>query len=219
MDRADWGPEFTDAEIHGEIEQRRDTLGQDGFHVKRCAPDDLCRQTAKDIAAGKVVGWFQGRMEWGARALGQRSIVADPRRREIRHILSERVKNREPFRPFAPSILEEAVGDYFEQTQSSPFMATTYVVRPDKRDLIPASTHVNGTGRLQTVSRQTQPLYRQLIKEFQHLTGIPVLLNTSFNENEPIVCTPTEALECFLRTGMDTLAIGPFLISRKLPSR
>ncbi|HJU05322.1 MAG TPA: carbamoyltransferase C-terminal domain-containing protein, partial [Nitrospiraceae bacterium] len=211
MDRADWGPEFTEAEIQAELEGRQDPLRQGGFHFERCVQTDLCRRTAKDIAAGKVVGWFQGRMEWGARALGQRSIVADPRRHEMRNILGARVKTREPFRPFAPSILEEATGDYFEQMHASPFMAVTYVVRADKRALIPASTHVNGTGRLQTVNRHTQPLYWQLIKEFQHLTDVPVLLNTSFNENEPIVCTPAEAIDCFLRTGMDTLAIGPFL--------
>src|SRR5436309_2800012 len=174
-------------------------------------------QLLTDLAlhlAGKVVGWFQGRMEWGGRALGYRSIVVDPRRREMKDILNARIKHREPFRPFAPSILEEAVGEYFEQTEPSPFMTMTYRVKAEKRDLIPAPTHVDGTGRLQTVSRTTQPLYWRLIKEFERLTGVPVVLNTSFNENEPIVCTPGEALDCFLRTKMDVLAIGPFLITR-----
>jgi carbamoyltransferase len=214
MDRADWGSEFTETEIKTEINRREETLLQSGFSVERCLNEDLCRRAGKDIAAGKVVGWFQGRMEWGARALGQRSIVADPRRPEIRDILSERVKRRESFRPFAPSILEEQVGDFFEQTQRSPFMAMTYTVRPEKRRLIPSPTHVDGTGRVQTVNRHTQPLYWQLIKEFEALTGVPVLLNTSFNEHEPIVCTPGEALDCFLKTRIDTLAIGPFLIFR-----
>ncbi|MGH7233737.1 MAG: carbamoyltransferase C-terminal domain-containing protein, partial [Nitrospiraceae bacterium] len=182
------------------------------------ADGDLCRRTAEGIAAGKVVGWFQGRMEWGARALGQRSIVADPRRPEIRDVLSGRIKKREPFRPFAPSILEETVSDYFEHTQPSPFMAMTCQVRPEKLNLIPSVTHVNGTARLQTVSRHTQPLYWQLINEFKHLTGVPLLLNTSFNENEPIVCTPAEALDCFLRTRMDAMAIGSFFLSRNSPS-
>ena len=132
----------------------------------------------------------------------------------MKDILNARIKRREPFRPFAPSILEEAVGEYFEQTEPSPFMTVTYRVKAEKRDLIPAPTHVDGTGRLQTVSRTTQPLYWRLIKEFERLTGVPVVLNTSFNENEPIVCTPGEALDCFLRTKMDVLAIGPFLITR-----
>jgi carbamoyltransferase len=160
------------------------------------------------------VGWFQGRMEWGARALGQRSIVADPRRAGIRDLLSVRIKNREPFRPFAPSVLEEALGDYFEASQLSPFMAMTYRVKPDKRQVIPAVVHIDGTGRLQTVNRDRHPLYWELIKEFERLTGVPILLNTSFNEHEPIVCTPGEALDCFMRTRMGALAIGPFLITR-----
>jgi carbamoyltransferase len=152
-------------------------------------------------------------MEWGARALGNRSIVADPRRSEMKEILNARIKRREPFRPFAPSILEEAVGEYFEQTELSPFMTMTYRVKPEKRSVIPAPTHVDGTGRLQTVSKHTQPLYWRLIKEFENITGVPVVLNTSFNENEPIVCTPDEALDCFLRTKMDVLVIGPYVIT------
>src|SRR5205085_7009205 len=170
--------------------------------IVECLDDEqtLCRRTAEEIAAGKVVGWFQGRMEWGARALGHRSILADPRRPEMKEILNARIKRREAFRPFAPSILEEAVGDYFEQTEPSPFMTMTYAVKPDKRGVIPAPTHVDSTGRLETVSRNAEPLYWHLIKEFEQLTGVPVLLNTSFNENEPIVAEPGEALDCFLRT-------------------
>jgi len=132
----------------------------------------------------------------------------------MKAILNARIKRREPFRPFAPSILEEAVDDYFEQTQPSPFMTMTYRVKADKRDLIPAPTHVDGTARLQTVSRHTQPLYWRLIKEFDRLTGVPVVLNTSFNENEPIVCTLREALDCFLRTKMDTLVMGSWMLTR-----
>src|SRR5207302_216254 len=166
------------------------------------------------VANGKIVGWFQGRMEWGPRALGNRSIVADPRRPEMKDVLNRRIKHREPFRPFAPSVLEEATDDYFERASPSPFMNSAYPVRPEKRAAIPAPTHVDGTGRLQTVSQKTNPRYWRLIKEFERLTGVPVVLNTSFNENEPIVCTPEEAVDCFLRTQMDVLAIGDFLVEK-----
>ena len=215
MDRADWGPEYSERDVVTAIETRSKEL-----HNARCVIESVqdeekrCRRTAEAVAAGKVVGWFQGRMEWGARALGNRSIIADPRRPEMKEILNARIKRREHFRPFAPSILEEAVNDFFEQTDPSPFMTMTYRVRAEKRALIPAPTHVDGTGRLQTVSRRTQPLYWRLIKEFANITGVPVVLNTSFNENEPIVCTPDEALDCFLRTRMDVLVIGPCVVMR-----
>src|SRR5207247_7442625 len=140
------------------------------------------------------------------------SIVVDPRRPEMKDILNSRIKHRMPFRPFAPSILEEATSEYFEKSHSSPFMIMAYPVRPDKRSAIPAPTHVDGTGRLQTVSRQTNPRYWRLIKEFENVTGVPAVLNTSFNENEPIVCAPNEAIDCFLRTKMDVLAIGDYLV-------
>jgi carbamoyltransferase len=166
------------------------------------------------IAEGKVVGWFQGRMEWGPRALGNRSIVVDPRRADMRDILNARIKRREPFRPFAPSILVEATGEYFEIDYPDPFMLKVYPVKPEKREVIPAVTHVDGTGRLQTVSKEENPLYYRLIKAFESLTGVPVVLNTSFNENEPIVCTPGEALDCFLRTKMDVIVMGNFCITR-----
>lgn len=179
--------------------------------------EELCRLTAAKIAEGKIVGWFQGRMEWGPRALGNRSIVADPRRADMKAILNSRIKHREPFRPFAPSILTERVGDYFEQTHPSPFMLMAYKVKQEKRSVIPAPTHVDGTGRLQTVGREENPLYWKLIKEFENLTGVPVLLNTSFNENEPVVCQPEEALDCFLRTKMDVLAIGKYLVEKLKP--
>ena len=174
----------------------------------------MCKTVAKEIADGKVVGWFQGKMEWGPRALGNRSIVVDPRRAEMKDVLNARIKRREPFRPFAPSILLERVGDYFENDYPDPFMIKVYPVKPDKRSEIPAVTHVDGTGRLQTVRKKDNPLYWQLIKEFDNLTGVPVVLNTSFNENEPIVCTPREAIDCFLRTKMDVLAIGKYLVRK-----
>ena len=154
------------------------------------------------------------RMEWGPRALGNRSIIADPRRDDMKDILNARIKHREPFRPFAPTILEEAVGDYFDQSYPDPFMIKVYNVLPEKRTEIPAVTHVDGTGRLQTVSQATNPLYWQLIKAFEAETGTPVVLNTSFNENEPIVCTPEEAIECFQRTKMDALVLGSYLIQK-----
>jgi carbamoyltransferase len=153
-------------------------------------------------------------MEWGPRALGQRSILADPRRAEMKDVLNARVKRREPFRPFAPSILLEAVGEYFEQDYPDPFMLKVYQVRTEKRSLIPAVTHVDGSGRLQTVDRRSAPRYWQLIKEFERLTGVPVVLNTSFNENEPLVCRPEEAIECFQRTRMDALCLGDYLVQK-----
>jgi carbamoyltransferase len=193
----------------------RQALERRGLRYRELSEDVLCRETARHVADGKIVGWFQGRMEWGPRALGNRSIVVDPRRPEMKNVLNSRIKHREPFRPFAPSILEEATGEYFERSHPSPYMILAYPVRPEKRSAIPAPTHVDGTGRLQTVSRETNPRYWRLIREFERLTGVPVVLNTSFNENEPIVCTPDEAIDCFLRTKMDALAIGGFLVERK----
>jgi len=207
MEHAYWGPEFSDADIRRALERH-------GLAYRQLDRETLVRETAQRIAQGKVVGWFQGRMEWGPRALGNRSIVVDPRRPEMKDILNKRVKHREPFRPFAPSVLEEYTGEYYEHSYPSPFMLLAYKVRPEKRDEVPAPTHVDGTGRLQTVSQKTNPLYWQLIDAFRQLTGVPVVLNTSFNENEPIVCTPDEAIDCFLRTHMDVLAIGCFLVER-----
>jgi carbamoyltransferase len=201
MNSAATGPHF-------ELGQIVDALNGYGIGHDTYADDELCRATAGMVAAGKVVGWFQGRMEWGPRALGHRSIIADPRRADMKDILNARIKYREPFRPFAPSILLEAIGAYFEQEYPDPFMLKVYGVRPEQRTTIPAVTHVDGTGRLQTVDRATAPLYWQLIKEFEALTSVPIVLNTSFNENEPIVCTPSDAIECFMRTKMDALVIG-----------
>jgi carbamoyltransferase len=174
----------------------------------------LCRETATRLAAGNIVGWFQGRMEWGARALGNRSIIADPRRRDMRDIINQKIKFRERFRPFAPSVLAEAIDEYFVGAVHDPFMIQVYPVRPEKRDVIPAVTHVDGSGRLQSVSERTNPRYWALIRAFQAQTGVPVLLNTSFNENEPIVERPEQALDCFLRTDMDVLVMGPHLLQK-----
>jgi len=176
---------------------------------------ELCRRTAAAIADGKVVGWFQGRMEWGPRALGNRSIVCDPRRADMKAILNAKIKRRESFRPFAPSVLEETVRDWFEEDDAVPFMMQVFQIREEKRSAIPAVTHVDGSGRLQMVSRTTNPRYYRLIEAFRELTGIPMVLNTSFNENEPVVCAPDEALDCFLRTKMDILVLGDIVISRK----
>jgi carbamoyltransferase len=166
------------------------------------------------ICDGKVIGWFQGRMEFGARALGNRSLIADPRRADMRDIINLKIKFREKFRPFAPSILEEFVGEYFEIDEPVPFMEKVFKIRPEKREKIPAVTHVDGTGRLQSVGRHTNSLYWELINAFYQRTGIPLLLNTSLNENEPIVRTPQEAIQCFLRTNMDSLVLGCYYIDR-----
>ncbi len=155
-----------------------------------------------------------GCMEWGPRALGNRSILADPRREDMKDVLNARIKHRERFRPFAPSILVEATGRYFDQDYPDPFMLKVYGVRPEKQAEIPAVTHVDGTGRLQTVSRTANPLYWETIKAFEDLTGTPIVLNTSFNENEPIVCTPDEAADCFVRTKMDALVVGECVVRK-----
>lgn len=175
---------------------------------------DLCRRTARAVADGKVVGWFQGRMEWGPRALGNRSIVCDPRRPDMKAILNAKIKRRESFRPFAPSVLDTAVADWFEEDDAVPFMMQVFQIREEKRPKIPAVTHVDGSGRLQTVYCQTNPLYYRLIEAFRDITGVPMVLNTSFNENEPVVCEPKQALECFLRTKMDILVLNDIYIRR-----
>jgi len=169
-------------------------------------------RTAQEIAKGQVLGWYQGRMEIGPRALGNRSILADPRRKEMKDTLNKRIKHREHFRPFCPSILAEAVGDYFESDYTSPFMVMAYKIKAHQQERIAAVSHNDGTGRLQTVEKDVNPLYWKLIKRFDDLTGVPVLLNTSFNENEPIVDTPHQALDCFLRTQMDVLVMGPYFL-------
>src|SRR5271168_2921681 len=214
MDHAGWGPQFSPLEIRDAVEKAA-ANGDDLQIAEHLDESVLLRITARHIADGKVLGWFQGRVEWGPRALGQRSILADPRRPEMKDVLNRRIKHRETFRPFAPSILEEATGEYFEKTHPSPFMTFAYNVRPEKRAVIPAPTHVDGTARLQTVSRTANPLYWKLIRAFGDLTGVPVVLNTSFNDNEPIVCRPEEALDCFQRTQMDVLVMGNFVLEKK----
>ena len=212
MDHAYWGPGYSTPEIRGAIESSR--LARQGYCVTELPEHDLARRAAGIVADGKILGWFQGRAEWGPRALGNRSIVADPRRADMKEILNQRIKHREIFRPFAPSILAEATGEWFEKSHPSPFMTLAYTVRPEKRAVIPAPTHVDGTGRLQTVTKQANPRYHGLISAFRDLTGVPVVLNTSFNDNEPIVCRPEEAIDCFLRTKMDALVLGDFLVTR-----
>jgi carbamoyltransferase len=212
MDHAYWGPEYSREEIRQAIESQG--MAQRGYHIAELSENELMKQTATHIADGKIVGWFQGRAEWGPRALGNRSIVADPRRPEMKEILNRRIKHREIFRPFAPSILSEETSEYFEKSHPSPFMTLAYAVQKDKREKIPAPTHVDGTGRLQTVTREANPRYHALISAFRDMTAVPVVLNTSFNDNEPIVCRPEEALDCFVRTQMDALALGEFLITK-----
>jgi len=215
MRHAFWGPEFSDDEIGKAVGGRREGLERQGCTVRRIEDGvELCRWTAQRIAEGKIVGWFQGRMEWGARALGNRSILADPRRPDMREIINTKIKFREKFRPFAPSILEESLHEYFLDAVPDPFMVQVYPVRPDKRPVIPAVTHVDGSGRLQTVNREGNPLYWRLLRAFEKETGVPVLLNTSFNENEPIVHRPEEAIDCFARTNMDLLVIGNHILEK-----
>ncbi|MCX5706532.1 MAG: carbamoyltransferase, partial [Candidatus Omnitrophica bacterium] len=192
MENAYWGPGFDDDYIGRGIESCANRLS--GCSIERIADQNmLCRKIAGFISEGKIIGWFQGRMEWGPRALGNRSILADPRRKEIKSILNNRIKKREWFRPFAPAILIEKFGDYFKESSPDHFMSSIYPVRETKKKVIPAVTHVDGTARPQVVIQKDNPLFWQLIKEFESLTGVPVILNTSFNENEPIVCTPKDA--------------------------
>ncbi len=215
MNHAYWGPSFGAAEIRSLLRDESTAL-QDA-HCRIELIDDeseLCERIAAKIAEGKVIGWFQGRMEWGPRALGNRSILCDPRRSDMKDILNAKIKRRESFRPFAPAILREAVAEWFETDDDVPFMMKVYPIRRERRSQIPAVTHVDGSGRLQTVHAQTNARFHRLIQTFGARTGVPILLNTSFNENEPIVCQPREALECFLRTRMDILALGNYVIER-----
>ena len=207
MDHAYWGPEYP-------VDRMRAALEAEGLVFEELSDDEMVKAAARRIAGGDVLGWYQGRSEWGPRALGNRSIVVDPRRADMKDILNSRVKRREAFRPFSPSILAERVAEWFENDYPSPFMQMTYQVREDKRDAIPGPTHVDGSGRLQTVTAEVNPRYHALITEFDRLTGVPVLLNTSFNDNEPVVNTPEEAVASFLRARMDALALGPFLVAR-----
>jgi carbamoyltransferase len=216
MDHAYWGPGFTDEQLAALLAERADEIAEAGCSVRRVAGEErLCAETAAAVADGQVVGWFQGRMEWGPRALGARSIVCDPRRADMKQVLNAKIKRRESFRPFAPSVLDRAVEDWFEEDDDVPFMMQVFQIREEKRALIPAVTHVDGSGRLQTVHRHASPRYFGLIEAFERLTGVPMVLNTSFNENEPVVCRPEEALDCFLRTRMDLLVLGGHVIRRE----
>jgi carbamoyltransferase len=212
MRHVQYGPEYDDAQIQHELRNH-------GLESSRLGESDLIEQTARELTNGKIIGWFQGRMEFGPRALGGRSILADPRRGDMKDTLNRRIKLREPFRPFCPSVLAEAAGEYFETDYPSPFMVQAYKIKAHQRERIPAVTHEDGTGRLQTVERDVHPLYWSLLKRFGELSGVPILVNTSFNENEPIVNTPAQALDCFLRTRMDGLAIGSFLVLKATASK
>ncbi|HYM62862.1 MAG TPA: carbamoyltransferase C-terminal domain-containing protein [Thermoanaerobaculia bacterium] len=215
MDHANWGPEYDDASIDGAVQARVADIENGRCRMERVLDErELCRRTAESIARGNVVGWFQGRMEWGPRALGNRSIVCDPRRADMKNILNLKIKRRESFRPFAPSILREAVGEWFETDYDVPFMLQVYQIREERRQQIPAVTHVNGSGRLQSVTEAQNERYYHLIEAFRDLTGVPIVLNTSFNENEPVVNNPEQALDCFLRTKMDLLVMGNLMIER-----
>jgi carbamoyltransferase len=216
MEHAFTGPSFEDDAVKAAIERARAGAAWDaGVTVAHLEDAALFREVAASVASGRVVGWFQGAMEWGPRALGNRSIVADPRRADMKDILNTRIKHRETYRPFAPSVLEERVGAYFERTEPSPFMTFVYKVREEQRRVVPAITHVDDTGRLQTVSAKTNPRYHALISEFERQTGVGMVLNTSFNEHEPIVTTPGDAINCYLKTRMDVLAMGNWLLSRR----
>jgi carbamoyltransferase len=215
MNHAYYGPQYDAAAIERAMSDRQRDLNEAHCTIERVNDErELCRQTASHVASGHVVGWFQGRMEWGPRALGNRSIVCDPRRADMKHILNEKIKRRESFRPFAPSILREATGEWFETDYDVPFMLQVYQIREEKRAAIPAVTHVNGSGRLQSVTEAQNARYYHLIEAFRDLTGVPLVLNTSFNENEPVVNTPAEALDCFLRTKMDLLVMGDLMVER-----
>jgi carbamoyltransferase len=206
MNHVYWGPSSND----GEIET---SLRENGLAVQK--DPAVTVRAARAIADGKVVGWFQGRMEVGPRALGNRSILADPRRADMKEILNARIKHRESFRPFAPSVLAEKCAEWFEGPAESRFMLMNYIVRPERRGQIPAITHADGTARVQTVHRETNPRYWELISEFEKISGVPVVVNTSFNDDEPIVCKPEEAIQCFLRTRMDVLILGTYWVEKQ----
>jgi carbamoyltransferase len=216
MDHAYWGPHFTQQDFAQLVAAHKPEIENAGCKIDHIEDEAvLCRRTATAIKQGQVVGWFQGRMEWGPRALGNRSILCDPRCADMKAILNTKIKRRESFRPFAPSVLEDAVGEWFEEDDDVPFMMQVFQIRDEKRQLIPAVTHVDGSGRLQTVHQRANPRYYRVIEIFRDLTGIPMVLNTSFNENEPVVCKPEEALDCFLRTKMDVLVLGNTFIERE----
>jgi carbamoyltransferase len=202
------GPEFTNAEI-------RQYLDRQGVTYEELPREALLRRTAQLIDAQQVIGWFQGRMEFGPRALGNRSIIADARNPKNKDVVNLKIKFRESFRPFAPTVLLDRVSEYFELDRPSPYMLLVAQVRPERR-VVPSVTHVDGSARIQTIGREQNPLYYDLIAEFDRLTGCPIIINTSFNvRGEPIVCTPHDAWLCFMRTHMDFLVMGNFLLDKK----
>lgn len=211
-----WGPSFENNYHKTLLNNNLKRINKANCKIEHVIKEDeLCSLTAKSISQGKIVGWFQGRMEWGPRALGNRSILGDPRLSNMKDILNLKIKRRESFRPFAPSILREDVSKWFEEEDDVPFMMQVYQIKKDKQNLVPAITHVDGSGRLQTVHASTNLRFHKLISEFKKLTKVPIILNTSFNENEPVVCRPEEALETFLRTKMDILILGNWTVERK----
>ena len=212
LDNAYLGPSFDDTYIKNLLYLNKYKLKK--FKIDFTNNAILTKSIAREISSGKVIGWFQGSMEFGPRALGNRSILCDPRNPKMKSILNDKIKRRESFRPFAPSILREEVKNWFQTDDDVPFMMKIFKFKENKKPLVPAVVHVDGTGRLQTVTQRSNTKYYQLIKEFFNITGIPMLLNTSFNENEPIVCKPEEALECFLRTNMDIIVLENHIIRR-----
>ena len=207
MRTASWGPGYDEQAC-------KNAIARAGLSAETLSDEDLCEKIAKELASGRLVFWFQGRMEFGPRALGNRSLLADPRREDMRALINAKVKLREPFRPFAPSVLEERAAEYFDLSAPSPFMLFTAPVLPSAKGTIPAVVHVDGSARVQTVDADSNPLYRRLLETFGRLTGVPVLLNTSFNVHEPIVCTPDDAVRCFLRTEVEWLVMGNLLARR-----
>ena len=208
MSHASLGPAFSDHECKRALERR-------GLSWRELTEDERYDAVARLIADGKVVGWFEGRMEIGPRALGNRSILADPRQADMKDILNERVKHREPFRPFAPAVLEESAAEYFDLDRQSPFMLFVHDIRQEKLSQIPAVAHVDGTARVQTVSKEHSPAFWKLIEAFGRITGVPIIVNTSFNVmGEPIVCSPDDAVSCFLGTDIDALVLNRLLVMR-----
>lgn len=212
MTTAYWGPQFSEADCQA-------ALRRAGLQSRRFTDEELCDRVAQELSNGKLVFWFQGRMEWGPRALGNRSLLADPRREDIRALINAKVKQRELFRPFAPSVPAEEAGVYFDLPAPSPFMLVTVPVKPSAKGIIPAVVHVDGSARVQTVDRLANPLFHRLLQAFARRTGVPVLLNTSFNVQEPIVCSPEEAIRCFQRTEVDWLVLGNLLVANQAGSR
>ena len=210
MFSAFWGPQFHEDECRAALDRER-------LVAERLSDEQLYERVATELALGRLVFWFQGRMEWGPRALGNRSLLADPRREDMRELINSKVKCREPFRPFAPAVIEERAQEFFELPAPSPFMQFTVRVKGSAKGLLPAVTHVDGTARVQTVARESNPRFYDLLMAFDRLTGVPVLLNTSFNVQEPIVCSPHDAVRCFLRTQVEWLVLGNLLV--KSPDR